>query len=679
MKKNKFYLISIFFIILLSIHLIKAEITISEPKKSIYNFLDSEDISIIIKDSSKQQKPFSLDLVCENGDKNLMQIPSLWIKKGEEKITYSMLFSKYFLDDLKGNCKFLASYGNEKKESNTFILTDEINITLNIKETQINPGSNLKIEGTALPLNGKTASLNIEIYFEGTKKETQTINNKFSSIINIPNDIKSGNYKINIYAYQKENDIVENEGEEQIIITINQVPTSLEIVTDKDSYLPNEEISLYSIVLDQALDLVEGKTNIEIYDSYNNLKYSKEVLLGEKNYIAVHYNDIPGKWKIKAKSFNLTKEKIITIKELERARFNLENSVLKITNIGNIPYNESLKVTIGNYTEVIDVFLDIDESKEYKLEAPDGEYNIVIEDAYENFIVNNVPLTGAAINIEEIKEYLYDWKSYIFVWIFLIALIIALLFVIFKKNKLSYGSKINEEKYGIEKIRPSLIKEEKNEISKRNTKNFPEHIDKNFIKIHSVNAQYEVELKGKEENVSVLSLKFENLQKYLISNKDVIETIVNSIKESKGSIYQNNNYIIGIYSFLNTRTFENEKIAIKTAEKIYSLIKEHNKKFKEKINVGIAIHTGKMILRKEEKLKFLPIGNTLSLSKKLSDISLNKNNLILLSEEIYKKLMSIIKAEKINVEGIIAYSLEKSLVRESNEKFIQDFLRRNKF
>jgi hypothetical protein len=224
---------------------------------------------------------------------------------------------------------------------------------------------------------------------------------------------------------------------------------------------------------------------------------------------------------------------------------------------------------------------------------------------------------------------------------------------------------------GVEKVKPA--------IQTRTMAPIPEHINKNFIKIHSVNAQYEVELKGKEEDVSVFSIKFDNIEKVSRASKETFEKMINEIKESKGAIYQSGNNVIAIYTSVNTRTFENEKTAIRTAEKIALIIKEHNKKFREIINAGIGIHSGKMIIKKDEKIRFSPLGNTLSQVKRLSDISLKKEGTILLSEHIFTKVISIVKGERINFEGTIAYSLEKSIIREENSNFIKGFLKRNSY
>jgi len=662
-------IITLTFSLLLTINLVSAQIIITQPS-SIYNYGDNFDISTTIKGNAGETKPFSLDLICNDESRNLINIPQLWLKDGEKKIEYSLLLSKDFLQNMNGNCIIQALYGNEKQQTSGFILSNRINILINLVNATINPGENITIEGTATKENSVNAEGAVDLKLQNTTiSNSASVNNgKFSITLNIPSDIKSGNYIAVVYVYEKQNNEITNYGEVNFLLTVKQVPKSIDVIVDKQSILPIENITFSVVIFDQAHDKIDEKVATKVYDTNNNIIYQKLINSGENITLTFLTNQTPGNYKIEAKSLGLSTDKTFRIKEYEKLTFNLNNQILNIKNIGNVFFNKSLQIAIGNYTKILDIDLMLGEERNFTISAPDGNYDIIITDGYENFTATNVPLTGAVISIEEVKQ-IISWKNYTVVWSFLAILVILFIVVLIKRIKKNTYYSITE-RGGVEKVNAQETKK---------IKPTPDHIDKKFLGIYVKEAQHEVELKGKEEEVAVLAIRFDNLEKVSRVNRETFERIINEIKDSKGAVYQSNEYILSIYTSVNTRSFENEKIALKIAEKIATIIREHNKKFKETINAGISLHSGKMIIRKEDKVKFSALGNTLTLTKRLADLSLKKNCVVLLSEDIYKKMMSVLKADRINFEGTIAYSLEKSIMREDNAEFIQGFLKRNKF
>ena len=105
-----------------------------------------------------------------------------------------------------------------------------------------------------------------------------------------------------------------------------------------------------------------------------------------------------------------------------------------------------------------------------------------------------------------------------------------------------------------------------------------------------------------------------------------------------------------------TRTFKNEVEAAKSAEKIFLVLKEHNKKFSEKIEFGIAINSGDIINKVEhKKLKFTALGNFISAAKRLAGAS---DGHVLVTKEAYERGISEIKADKKYVLKQAFYTLK---------------------
>ena len=50
----------------------------------------------------------------------------------------------------------------------------------------------------------------------------------------------------------------------------------------------------------------------------------------------------------------------------------LINKTLILKNTGNIPYNKSVFLKLGNESIIIDALIDVDKSQKYIIDAPDG-------------------------------------------------------------------------------------------------------------------------------------------------------------------------------------------------------------------------------------------------------------------------------------------------------------------
>ena len=188
-------------------------------------------------------------------------------------------------------------------------------------------------------------------------------------------------------------------------------------------------------------------------------------------------------------------------------------------------------------------------------------------------------------------------------------------------------------------------------------------------------------LDGNKQLSSLVAVKIKNYSEVKGNNQFVNETlksITNEINNSKGKVYRADDFVIGIFAPIATKTFENEVTAVRVAKSISSKLKFHNDKFSQKINFGIGVNSGDIIAKKHEgKLLFTPIGVTLSSARRVADLA---NNDVLLSEDANKKVMSKVKTTlnaAASTGGIKAYSINQIVDREDNKKFIEDFLQRN--
>ena len=99
------------------------------------------------------------------------------------------------------------------------------------------------------------------------------------------------------------------------------------------------------------------------------------------------------------------------------------NNTLVITNIGNIPYNDTIVIKIGNVSAPFPLYLGVDENKKIVLNAAEGEHDIEVMNEKgesklkETITITKSRLTGNAVQIRDAcKTYSLDFLSINFAW-----------------------------------------------------------------------------------------------------------------------------------------------------------------------------------------------------------------------------------------------------------------------
>jgi hypothetical protein len=187
-------------------------------------------------------------------------------------------------------------------------------------------------------------------------------------------------------------------------------------------------------------------------------------------------------------------------------------------------------------------------------------------------------------------------------------------------------------------------------------------------------AELSLSIKGDKQIISLVCLKLKNLEK-LNKNNETLNKIIEISEKHKAATYENQDNLLFILAPLQTKTFKNENTAVQIAKDIKELLDGYNKLAKEKIDFGIALHTGNIVAKQEkDSLKFMSLGTLMTVSKKISSLSSGE---IYMSKEIREKLLSAVKTEKHNIKGTEVYTI-KSIRRDNKDdkKFINNFLRR---
>ncbi|MBU1136061.1 MAG: hypothetical protein KJ559_00955, partial [Nanoarchaeota archaeon] len=660
-KTQTLFSITIFSFILINLVLVSSEIMFSQPEY-IYNLGDQLNTTLTLNQNQDSSGFFEIYLECDSISKNFYRNPFTLAAHEEKIIETSFLLTKSFLGTNYGDCNIQARYNDEVEVSQKFVISDKIEVSLSLDSLEVEPGKEIEIRGDAVKENGKSVEGFLELWIEGTEISiTRGVSNgSFSADFMFPKNTKSGDYVLKAKVYEKYNEDRTNQGETKAELRVKQIPKEINITLNKKTIKPEENLNIEAKIYDQAGEIVSGNIGLKIYDENEELIYEKIIKSGEEEVFFIKSNSIPGFYRIQTESLGLESSKSFYVEEFEKVRFDITNNTLTITNVGNVIYRKPIQVSIGGHSEIKNIDLDIGEVIKLGLSAPDGNYSVQINDGDSELELGSVALTGNVIGVNELKKSAGLITKYPIIWLFLVSVCGLFVIMTFRKTR---KKKFYEYSPAESSFVPRLKKSDERPQKER-------VLETGIIK----EAVHDLVLDGKKENVAVIAVRLEDIGKISEYKKETLEKIKETIQENRGVIYQTPRYYIIIFSSLTTKTFGNKMTGVRVAKQIEILLKEYNKKFKEKINYGISVNSGELVLKKEQnKIKFTSIGNTLNLSKKIAEMS---NQEVLMSERIHKELISGVKAEKENRNGIDVYHINQIIEKQKNNEFIRDFLKR---
>lgn len=668
MKKT---LIFLCIAMILTSSFISAEIIINQQPEPLYNVGDiiKTSFKVISSADFDPNTFFLVDILCNGIETKIMQTPIGDMKAGDEReFSPPIPLLSSIIGKTTGNCKIKAILESIDEEEYEYSLTDEfeisdlITIELKMEKTEFSPKEDIIIEGDAKKENGKAVNGIVELKVtkenESLVEKIDTIKNGYFDLnFSFPKESKAGEYFLKVDVYEVDSNTQKtNKGSTDYKILIKQIPTNLEIIFEDPEVEPGTNLKVKVVLHDQTGEKIESSANLTIKSKENILK-QRETSTNDFLEFPVKYNEPPVNWTIIAVSNELTSEATCKIKEKEDVKVELINKTLTITNIGNVLYNKSVSVKIGEESLNVDVVLNVNESQKYILTAPDGEYQIEVITDEGNKMTGMATLTGKTIEIKEVKKGIISLVKYPLAWIFIILILGVIAFLIFKKGhkKMFFGHVPKEKK-------------DKNKSSS----------PKKDLVINAKNkAELSLSIKGDKQNVDIVCLKLKNFKEIKSKKSNVKETlqkIVDSAEENKAFIYENQDCLFFILAPIKTRTFKNERNAIKIAQGIQESLKEHNKIFKQPIEFGISLNYGTIIAKKEKDvLKFMSMGTLITSAKKIASTAKED---ILLSEKINSKLGANIKTTKEQKDKTTIYKIKEIKNREGNKKFIQNFIRR---
>ncbi|MFA5174363.1 MAG: hypothetical protein WC438_04240 [Candidatus Pacearchaeota archaeon] len=601
-----------------------------------------------------------------------------------------------FLEDIKGgDCYFSADYNKLEYQSRTFKISNVLNIFLDKNNYVVKPGENITVSGTAKRINGVGINGDVEITIpllslaennlvinDTSTNETETnesdiviesntgtfhanvVDGVFSRNFDLPSDTAAGNYRIDVNAFEMIDDQKTSEGLAMADLEVLQILKGIDLAINLNNINPGQVFDFKPSLLDQTGTIISDEVSILITNEEQERIYEKIYTSGETAGYDIPTNFSSGYYTIKASSGEFETSKTFFVNEKTMLSFEIVNDTLIVTNIGNIPYKKDFEIELNGKPFVRSLNLDLGEIQKFKLTG-DGLYDVIVSDGENEIMQNGVALTGNSVNVKAIGDGSVIFSSPV-VWIFLIIVLGAGILFLFrnmlKKKSFAYPfsrkKKIMEIK-GNPVVKEAIAKHEEGAIAPRSL-------------VAPKKAEHVLVLTGPKNTVSMVALKVKNeLSK---ESKINLGLIIEKIKGNKGVVYESRDYYFIIFSPLMTRVNKNEAHAAKTAELLEILLKKYNRKFKHRIEFGIAVGSGEIINKIEDQtLKFTPLGSFLVSLKKVAEASKEK---VLITKEAHEKSGGEIKGNKISVNGIDAYELKNVVDSEANQKFLQSFMER---
>ncbi len=656
-KREEVFILSLM-IIVMSINLVSAEVWFVNQPSQLYSLGDVMNIDVAVSSSGYQ---LEAQLNCQNQSRIIF----LQYLVNGTKANIVQPLNRDSLGDMIGRCKIILKYGDDEEIGPDFSISENIFINAETKDKYFEPGKDIVIKGRAEKANGKLLEGFYEITFGDINfsKKGDVQKGEFELNMTLPETIKAGSYLINISVYDKIEEKISNKGAFIFTIGVKQVAKEIDIALGDQNVNPGGNLSFKIMLYDQSGEKIEGEASYLIETlEVDTISKSLTEIDKEENFFP-ETNLSPGYYKIKAYSAGLFGERQFYVEENEQAEFKIINGTLVVKNIGNVNYQKSVQVKIGDIVELINDEIGLGEEKKYEIVAPDGDYNVIVTDGTDSFTSEGVGLTGRAIAIREVERGFFE-RSKFLAWAFLLLVLGMFIFVSSRKtlkgkfvltDKLFGKRSEGREKAKVEE-KGGVVKVAAHPAIKKDTKI----------------AEHSLVLSGKKYDTSLICIKIKNNLEGMA--KLNLDNILKAVHENKGTIYRAGDYIIPIFSPLTTKTFKTHVPAVKTALEITKKIQESNKKYKDKIEFGISVHSGDLVGQvHDNKLKFTSVANTVAVAKKIADLS---DKEVLLSKTIHEKTIAEIKTNKTEKQGMEVFTVKDVINRDENKVYINEFLKR---
>lgn len=626
-----------------------AEISLTQPA-GLYNVGDEYEGVASISAVTTKNDFFAVNLVCEGQQQVLYYMPQI-LPAGEMKeIELDIKFDPFLIGGLSGNCYLQSRYGGEAVNTPMFEISKEVILTLDSGEFSIDPGESMYISGTAVKKNGEPLNgvVRVEIPDKPVKASGFVTDGAFNLTVILPGNLAPEIYSLKASAFEQDSQgTVTNEGFASRDIQVNQIIVREDLALNAENLSLGEEFIYTPLLFDQVDAQVVKEVGVTLYSPDRAAFLEQLISSGQPQALNITSNITPGYWTIVQEYNGLKVQRSFQIVEVQRVGFSLSNTSVTVTNLGNVPYNRQAEVVVGDSPQLIDVSLKIGESRKYSLAAPQGVYEINVRNdgTYQN--LGSTFLTGRAIEVREGDSgdsggFGFNWP--IIIWPVAVVILLGV--------GVYYYRRVSKKKYVGTSPSVQLVRMKTSESAK-STGVFDN---------------------GQKQLCSVLALKIKNLSEINDSTSNALESIESALSRLRGAgckVFPDSNSWLAVFSPSITKEKDNSLRAIKAAQQLENQLKEHNRKFSQKIKFGLGVNTGELIVELGSGgFKFTSSGSTVLSAKRAAEVSDGET---MLAEDIRKRTLGTVKTEKASAYG---WKVQR-IVERNNSEFINRFMQRN--
>ncbi len=266
-----------------------------------------------------------------------------------------------------------------------------LNLDVNMDDQIYDPGEGLRVVGTIRTSVAENTLEGLELMIKllDQKVTRKVTGNTFDVTINVPDKIKSGVYKILITVKDSQG----NYGERELDVKVGSVPRRLNIDMQRTEFGPDEKVSFTAYLYDQADELMTGDILLKVIDPLKQQRAEQTISVNRKTSFDLPPSASPGGWSVELSGIgDLSASSPFIVKEVKKLDVTLEDGKFKIRNIGNVIYDEPLRLISGNKEYTQSIYLEPDQRGEIKLSDlfKEGVYDILIPDADKEFKSVNV-------------------------------------------------------------------------------------------------------------------------------------------------------------------------------------------------------------------------------------------------------------------------------------------------
>jgi len=184
-----------------------------------------------------------------------------------------------------------------------------------------------------------------------------------------------------------------------VVLSTFALANKIEISTTEESFPAGAQITFKVSLYDETNNPIDANVNIIIEDAAKKKKIEQTIQADKFVDINLGENAPAGFWTITARYQETESKKIISVETNELAEFEIQGDKLTVTNIGNTRYTKTIQIIIGETLGTKTLDLNIGESENFRLIAPDGDYNVRVTDGTTIITKAGVALTGNVIGI----------------------------------------------------------------------------------------------------------------------------------------------------------------------------------------------------------------------------------------------------------------------------------------